>query len=118
MTTVHSIAKLVFWPEYDEVRLLEAHDRGVMSHVLVEIDGSRLYPVTFLAIDRLRFELEASAKRGQNFISETGMIVVGEVKLAVMQEAVEQMCREGYFDYMIPVTVERLTNAGPFQWPP
>ena len=54
-------AKLIFVREFAERDAAEARDRGYLSHVLVELDGTRLYPVTFYDGVRLQQDLEESS---------------------------------------------------------
>lgn len=101
-----------------DLTLDEAAERGYISRVLVELEPDRLYPVFFSTPGRLAGELAESAKHGEPFIVETGMIVVAEITLANLEAAVTQMVAEGYFDYMVPLTRERVAAADPFVWPP
>lgn len=118
MKESHSVAKLIIPFEDGERRVDEARDRGYLSHVLAEIDGTRLYPILFYTIGRLQFELTASSKAGEPFIGESGMIVVEELTLEIMREAVQKLCHQGFFASFIPVTQERLAKASPYDWPP
>ena len=118
MSATRATTKLIFAVEDVDRQLAEAKDRGYLSHVLVEVDGARLYPVFFYAVDCLKYELEASAKHGQPFIAETGMIVLPNITLVAMQDAAQRLCEEGYFKHLIPLTRERLANANPLHWPP
>jgi hypothetical protein len=113
-----SSAKLVFVHGFSERDSAEARDRGYLSHVLVEIDGVRLYPVLFYDPVRLQQDLEEGLKHDRSFLAEPGMIVLPDVTLDAMQDAVQRLCREGYFDYLVPLSREKLADADPYQWPP
>jgi hypothetical protein len=112
------IVKLILPTEDTELLVLEAEDRGYLSHVVVEIDGSRLYPVVFITISRLSDDLKFNVNNGQSYFAETGMIVLQSITLESMQFAAVQLFSEGYFDYMIPLTRDRISRADPGIWPP
>jgi hypothetical protein len=118
MPETRSIAKIIFAPGMDQRGLDEAPDRGYLSHLLVEIDGSRLYPVFFYSPGGLQSDLETNSKLGKPWVAETGMIIVQELTLEAMQDAVQALCDQGYFEYMTPVTQERLNKPGSYGWPP
>ena len=117
-----SVAKLVFVMKGEDLerQLAEAPDRGYVSHVLVEVDGDkdRLYPVFFYSIDRLAGELTIGCEQGEPFIAETGMIVLPKISVAAIEDAVQRLCEEGYFEYMHPLSPEQIASADPFRWPP
>ena len=117
-TTTSSVAKLVFLREFSEQEAWEARDRGYFSHVLVEVDGDRLYPVFFYDPVRLQQDLETSAKHGRAFVADPGMIVLSDITIEAMQEAVQQLCQDGFFDHLVAVSRERLAEADPYVWPP
>jgi hypothetical protein len=118
MSTTSSVAKLVFNREFSEQDACEARDRGYLSHVLVEVDGHRLYPVFFYDPIRLQQDLETGAKNGRAFVADPGMILLPDITIEAMQEAVQQLCQEGYFDHLVGVSRERLAEADPYAWPP
>jgi hypothetical protein len=118
MTEQRAIVKLVFPPKYGERDLGEDRERGYVSHVLAEVGGARLYPVFFYTLDRLGGELRECTRQGEPFIAETGMIVLQDISLEAMQDAVQRLCNIGYFEYMVPITPERLATADPYRWPP
>src|SRR5262249_41097236 len=96
----------------------EAHGRGYLSHVLAQLDEGRLYPLFFYDAVRLQQDLEESAKHGRPFVADPGMIVVPEITLDAMNQAVEQLSREGFFDHLTPLTEDDLACGNPYQWPP
>ena len=118
MPESRSTAKVILLPEGATPNLEEDAERGYRSHVLVEVNGSFLYPVTFYTASRLKGELDISARNGEPYIAETGMIVLHELTLEAMQTAVQAMCNAGYFDYMLPLSRERISQADPLIWPP
>lgn len=118
MSSTVSVSKLVFVRDFSEREAAEARDRGYLSHVLVEIDGSRLYPVVFYDPVRLQQDVDESARHGRPFVADPGMIVLPDVTIEAMQQAVQQLCQEGYFDYLAAIDRERLSEADPHSWPP
>jgi hypothetical protein len=118
MATISTQVSLVFVRDFSEREAQEARDRGCLSHVLVEVDGQRLYPVFFYDPVRLAQDLTTSAEHGQSFIAETGMIVLPEVTIENMRDAVNALYKEGFFDHLIPVDRDRLAKADPYAWPP
>lgn len=96
----------------------EAPDRGYLSHVLVEIDGVRLYPVFFFTPDRLGFELDMGVRHGTPFIAEVGMIFIPAIEVHAMEKAVQSLQSDGYFDHLAPLTHEQVARADPWAWPP
>ncbi len=118
MSTTSSVARLMFVREFTEQQAVEARDRGYLSHVLVEVDGDRLYPVFFYDPVRLQQDLEMNAKHGRAFVADAGMIVLPDITPEAMQEVVQQLCQEGFFEHLVAVSRERLAEADPYSWPP
>lgn len=118
MTIISTQVNLLFAHGDSERLVQEALDRGYLSHVLVEIDAERLYPVFFYDPVRLSQELAISTEHGQRFVAETGMIVLPEVTIENMRDAVNALYKEGYFDRLVPVDRDVLAKADPYVWPP
>ena len=115
-----SEVKIVLAAGMDQRAVDEARDRGYLNFIYVEVDGSRLYPVCFLDLSNLQWEL-GNLKQGHRYRAEPGMIVLQEITLEAMQEAAQALCDDGYFDYMVPFTRERIEEAArtnPNRWPP
>jgi hypothetical protein len=119
MTEKHPLVKLVFPVEGFQRQLDEATERGFLSHVLVEIDGTNLYPVCFYAIDELRGQFIEDPRYPYPVVAEPGMIVLPEITLDRMEDAVRWLCEKGYFRHMRPLSQEQLLRAKTcFDWPP
>lgn len=118
MVTEHATPKLRFSREYSDKDAFEAKSRGYLSHVMVELEEGRIYPVFFYDVVRLQQDLERSVEQGRPFIADPGMIVVGEITPEAMQFAVEQLGREGYFDHLTAMTEDDVASGNPYQWPP
>lgn len=118
MTIISTEVKLVFANGVSERQVQEALDRGYLSHVLVEIEAQRLYPVFFYDPVRLAQELAMNAKHGEPFVAETGMIVLTEITIENMRDAVNALFKEGFFERLIPIDRDRLAKVDPYAWPP
>jgi hypothetical protein len=97
MAAVH-FPRLVFKYPFDEAAAYDAEARGYLAYVAVELDNGTRYPVVFYDPVRLQQDLEVETGEGRAFIAEPGMIVVPEVTLARMQDAIERLFQNGYFD--------------------
>ncbi|MFI5379058.1 MAG: hypothetical protein ACHRHE_07170 [Tepidisphaerales bacterium] len=115
MADTGHIIKLLFLGGVDPD---EARQKGYLSHVAGEVDGSTVYPVFFFSKDRLGGELRMASEDGQPYITGTGMIVVPEITLDTMQIAVEGCYKAGFFRHLVPLTREELANIEGGVWPP
>jgi hypothetical protein len=97
MTAVH-FPRLVFKYPFDEAAAYEAEARGYLSYAVVELSNGTRYPVVFYDPVRLQQDLEVEIGEGRAFIAEPGMIVVPEVTLARMQDAIDRLFQNGFFD--------------------
>ena len=118
MITELTAPKLRFARELPDQAAFEAQSRGYLSHVMVELDEGRLYPVFFYDVVRLQQDLDESAMHGRPFIADPGMIVVEEITPEAMKHAVEQLSREGFFDHLTAITQDDLASGDPYQWRP
>lgn len=118
MPSKQTSARIVYAREFTERDLAEAQARGYLSHVMVEIEDGQLYPVLFYDVIRLRQDLEESSKHGRAFVADPGMIVLPEITVTAMENAVQQLNKEGFFEYLVPLQPERLATGNPLHWPP
>lgn len=118
MTEGHRFKQFVFRRAFTELDADEAHDRGYLSHVLVETVDGRLYPVFFY--DRVRFQqdLEANVTEGRPWLADPGMIVLDELTRPAMEAAARALCDEHFFSHLNPVTEDDLNRGDRFDWPP
>src|SRR5947209_2988672 len=114
----HRAANLRFVDGLSDREAFEARSRGYLSHVFVATADGRLYPVLFYDAVRLQQDLEDEAKHGRPFIADPGMIVLQEVTLEAMQQAVERLANEDVFDYLTPMAEEELRSEELHDWPP
>lgn len=119
MNEEHPAVKLIFPAEGFQCQLGDADERGFLSHVLVEIDGTDFYPVCFYSIGELAGELREDPRYPDKVVAEIGMIVLPELSLDRMEKAVQWLCEKGYFRYMRPLSHEQVLRAKTsFEWPP
>ena len=90
--------RLVIKYPLDEAAAYDAEARGYLAYASVELNDGTRYPVAFYDPVRLQQDLEVEAGEGRAFIAEPGMIVVPEVTLARMQDAIERLFQNGFFD--------------------
>ena len=98
--------------------IVEARNRGYLSHVLADFGDGRLFPLFFYDLVRLRQDLEERVKHNIDFIADPGIVVVQEISLKAMQHVIEQLYEEGFFDHIVPITEVELASSNPYQWPP
>ncbi len=99
MVALHS-PKLVFKRPFDEAAAYEAEARGYLAYAAVELNDGTRYPVVFYDPVRLQQDLEVEAGEGRAFIAEPGMIVIPEVTLDRMQDAIGRLFQCGFFDVL------------------
>ena len=97
MVAIH-FPKLVFRYPFDEAAAYDAEARGYLAYASVELSDGNRYPVVFYDPVRLQQDLEVEMSQGRAFIADPGMIVVPEVTMARMQDAVERLFQMGFFD--------------------
>jgi hypothetical protein len=103
--------KLVFKYPFDEAAAYEADARGYLAYAVVELSDGARYPIVFYDPIRLQDDLEVEIGEGRPFIAEPGMIVVPEVTLARMQDAVDRLFRSGFF-HSLRTEAERRPRGG------
>jgi hypothetical protein len=113
-----TMPKLRFAREFSEQDAMEAQSRGYLSHVFVELDEGNLYPIFFYDLTRLQQDLAENLRCGHPFIADPGMIVVSEISLQIMKDAVERLVDEGFFGHLLPLREEDLDCGTPHRWPP
>jgi hypothetical protein len=110
--------KLRFAREFSEQDAFEARSRGYLSHVLVELEGGKLYPVFFYDPTRLQQDLAEGVRCGHPFVADPGMIVVPEVSPQAMQDAADRLVEDGFFEHLTAITEHDLESGDPYAWPP
>jgi hypothetical protein len=85
-----------------ELEQFEAHSKGYLSTASVLLSSGWRIPVFFCDIVRLAQDLESAKETGRAFIAEPGMIVLDEVTRTNMENAIEHLAEEGFFDRFLP----------------
>lgn len=96
--------KLTFkygWDERDEV---ETPMKGCRSDGIVQMADGRTYSVYFIDPIRLQQDLEAEVECGYPFLAPPALIVLPELTLSAMSNAITQLWKQGYFDAFKPLT--------------
>jgi hypothetical protein len=83
--------------ECDERAAFEMPLKGWLS-TWVEFDDGRRYRVYFSDLIRLQQDLDEQAESGSACFAEPGLIVVREVTVDAIQDAVHFLWKRGYFD--------------------
>lgn len=96
----------IHYPDwFDERAELEVEAKGWLVGVIVQLaDGSR-YTVSFYDPVRLRQDLEAETTQGRPYIAEPGLIIVPEVTVRVIQQAIQLLVVDGYFQHLKPLAL-------------
>lgn len=95
------VPKIVFRYPFDALAAHDAEARGYIGYATVELRDGRRYPVVFYDPSRLQQDLEVETGEGRAFIAEPGMIVVPEVTLVRMQDAVLHLYQNGFFNSLV-----------------
>src|SRR5688500_9612124 len=75
----------------------EAEARGYLSHTYADLGPNKLYPLFFYDPERLSQELADSVAEGRPFLGEAGLIVVSQVTLPIIDEAVTYLAANTSF---------------------
>ncbi|HEV3260470.1 MAG TPA: hypothetical protein VG013_26685 [Gemmataceae bacterium] len=84
----------------------EAEMRGYLEGVTVQLGNGLRYLVCFMTPIRLRHEIEADAINGRPFYAEPGLIAVSDIQADLMNLAVRDLARQGFFSHLKPCEVE------------
>jgi len=98
--------KLTFkygWEEKDDE---ETPMRGYRSDGIVKTPEGE-YPVYFIDPIRLQQDLEAETELGTPFLAQPGLIILPEVTLESMENAVRQLWKQGYFESLQCLKAEK-----------
>jgi hypothetical protein len=96
--------KLTFkygWDERDEV---ETPMKGCRSDGIVSLSDGKAYSVYFIDPVRLQQDLEEEVELGSPFLAPPGLIVIPELTRSAMENAIEQLWKQGYFDALQPLS--------------
>lgn len=99
MMNATTCARVVFPNGFDERAASEVPSKGWLSAQVEMKDGS-LYCLYFTDPVRLQQDLEENVQLGKPYLAEPGLIVLPEVTVEAVQEAVHVLCAEGFFDHL------------------
>ena len=87
--------------------------RGFYDGIIVELENGFRHSVYFYEPVRLTQDLQAQleaekvdAKWGRNHIAEVGMIIVSEITMENMRNAIERLYNENWFENFQPLKQE------------
>ena len=95
--------KLTFKYGWDERDSVETLMKGCRSDGIVCCPDGKTYSVYFIDPIRLQQDLEAEVEYGSPFLAPPGLIVIPELTRSAMENAVEQLWKQGYFDALKPL---------------
>lgn len=99
---IEKFPKLIFldWQEGDD---LSIRQKGCFLHNEVELWNGNRYQVCFFDKIRLVQELTHYETQGQPFFIEQNLIVLSEVTMENMQEAIIAAEKQGFFENLKPI---------------
>lgn len=90
--------QVIFPDGFDERAAFEAPLKGWL-HAHVELENGSCYAVHFSDPVRLQQDLEENIRTGEPCFAEPGLIVLPEVTVEAVQEAVRSLCERGFFEH-------------------
>jgi len=95
--------RIIFPYGFNEIDEYEMPLRGCLSHTFVELENGDRYPVEFIEPVRLGQDLADYIRSEIPCYAEAGLIVIPEVTLPRIQEAVKYLYERGFFNQFKPV---------------
>lgn len=96
---VTSGPRVVLPDEFDEQALFEMPLKGWLSAHVESADGCR-YPVYFSDPIRLQQDLEEEMQLGKPYFAMPGLIILPEVTMEAIDQAVQLLWKQGFFTYL------------------
>jgi hypothetical protein len=84
---------------FDEQALFELPFKGWLSAYVESEEGCR-YPVYFSDPVRLQQDLEDEVQLGKPYFTMPGLIILPEVTIEAIEEAVQLLWEQGFFAYL------------------
>jgi hypothetical protein len=100
--------KIIYYEEVSDNYFLDKKDRGYLSISRVELPDGKQYPLYFYDATILK----SSFDRGRRFFAKPGLIIIPEITKEHMENAVEELYEQGYFDHLRPMTGKLLVEHG------
>jgi hypothetical protein len=95
----HSAPRVLFPAGFDERATVETTLKGWLS-AQVELDDGCRYAVYFSDPIRLQQDVDEAVQRGRPCFAEPGLIIVPEVTVQAMQDAVQFLWKQGFFTFL------------------
>jgi hypothetical protein len=87
---------------FDERAIVEITYKGWLS-IQVELHEGERYALYFSDPIRLQQDMDEAVQQGKPCFAEPGLIIVPEVTLPAIQEAVQFLWKQGFFTELTPV---------------
>lgn len=100
--TNDTFPKLILPEDFDERAESEAEMKGYLK-ASVQMEKGRIYDVYFAEYFRLGQDLERYAEAGKPYFVEPGLIVMREITIAGIKDALPQIAAEGFFESLMPI---------------
>ena len=85
--------------------------RGYCEGVTVELADGTVYPLYFYDPTRVKQTVEHEARSGRGFYTEPGLVVLPEVTVAAIREAVPGLLKSGFFDHLRPLPAAAVNGS-------
>lgn len=95
----HSAPRVLFPAGFDERTALETSLKGWLG-AQVEFDDGCRYAVYFSDPTRLQQDVDEALQHGRPCFAEPGLIVVPEVTVQAIQDAVQFLWKQGFFAFL------------------
>jgi hypothetical protein len=90
----------ILWPAgFDEQAQFELPYKGWLS-VCAKLENGHRYPLYFIDPIRLQQELEDGVQAGKPYFAEPGLIILPEVTVEAIREAVQTLQNQDFFAYL------------------
>ncbi len=102
----------IFFPDgFDDRWEYEMTLKGYLSNVEVGLTDGRRFLVNLIDPVRLAQDLEGEADSGRPYFAEPGLIVLTEVTKPAIVTAIQSLWREGFFEWLKPLSAQNGTIA-------
>jgi hypothetical protein len=105
MISVTNDVKIVFPEGFDERSVFEMPYKGWVSIDVILQDGSR-YSLFLIDPVRLQQDLDECIAEGAPCFAEPGLIVLPELTTKAVEDTVQFLWRQGFFNHLKPHNVE------------
>src|SRR5262249_42050021 len=109
--------RVIFPAGFDERAAAETPLKGWLS-VQVELEDGCRYAVYFSDPIRLQQDVDEAVQSGKPCFAEPGLIVVSEVTVQTIQDAVQFLWQQGFFTSLATCAVSAPSVSGPVAAPP